>query len=191
MTPEEFRRHGHRLIDRIADYRADIAKLPVQSPLPPGAVREKLPAVPPQTAEPVENIFRDLDEIIMPGLSHWQHPKFFGYFPSNGELSSVLGDYLSTGLGVLGLSWQSSPALTELEEVVTDWMRQMVGLSTAWSGVIQDTATTSTLIALICAREKATAYGASRSGLQGEPQPLIIYVSSHAHSSVEKAALLA
>ncbi|HMD81773.1 MAG TPA: pyridoxal-dependent decarboxylase, partial [Anaerolineales bacterium] len=123
--------------------------------------------------------------------SHWQHPSFFGYFPANAELSSVLGDYLSTGLGVLGLSWQSSPALTELEEVVTDWMRQMVGLSESWSGVIQDTASTSTLIALLCARERASDYSLVRGGLQGETQPLIVYASGHSHSSVEKAALLA
>ena len=127
----------------------------------------------------------------MPGLSHWQHPRFFGYFPSNAPLASVLGDYVSTGLGVLGLSWQSSPALTELEEVVTDWMRQMLGLSDAWSGVIQDTASTSTLVALICARERATDYGLARGGLQAEAQPLVVYASAHSHSSVEKAALLA
>ncbi len=118
-------------------------------------MRAQLPATPPQQPEPFEGIFSDLEQIIVPGLSHWQHPSFFGYFPSNGELSSVLGDYLSTGLGVLGLSWQSSPALTELEEVVTDWMRQMLGLSEAWSGVIQDTASTCTLVALLCARERA------------------------------------
>jgi aromatic-L-amino-acid decarboxylase len=103
----------------------------------------------------------------------------------------VLGDYVSTGLGVLGLSWQSSPALTELEEVVTDWMRTMLGLSAGWSGVIQDTASTSTLLALICARERTTAYGLSRGGLQAEPQPLVVYTSTHSHSSVDKAALLA
>ena len=114
-----------------------------------------------------------------------------GYFPSNGLLSSVLGDFASTGLGVLGLSWQSSPALTELEEVVTDWMRRMTGLSDAWSGVIHDTASTCTLIALICAREKATAYSLGRGGMQAEKQPLVVYVSAHSHSSVEKAALLA
>ena len=127
----------------------------------------------------------------MPGLSHWQHPSFFGYFPSNSSLASVLGDYLSTGLGVLGLSWQSSPALTELEEVVTDWARQMVGLSSSWSGVIQDTASTSTLVALLCARERTTAFGMSRGGLQAEARPLVVYTSSQAHSSVGKAAQLA
>ena len=191
MNPEEFRKIGNQLIDWIADYRSRVADLPVRSRVEPGAIRAQLPSAPPLQPEPFEGIFSDLERIILPGLSHWQHPNFFGYFPSNGELSSVLGDYLSTGLGVLGLSWISSPALTELEEVVTDWMRQMLGLSDAWSGVIQDTASTSTLVALLCARERASNYSLARGGLQGEDHPLIVYVSSHSHSSVEKAALLA
>jgi len=191
MNSEEFRRIGHQLIDWIADYRARVADLPVRSPVEPGVVRAQFPSTPPVQPETFEGIFNDLEQIILPGLSHWQHPNFFGYFPANGELSSVLGDYLSTGLGVLGLSWQSSPALTELEEVVTDWVRQMVGLSDSWSGVIQDTASTSTLVALLCARERASNYSLARGGLQGEARPLIIYVSGHSHSSVEKAALLA
>jgi aromatic-L-amino-acid decarboxylase len=191
MTSEEFRRAGHQLIDWIADYRARVADLPVMSLLEPGAVRAQLPATPPARSEPFDTVFRDLEQIILPGLSHWQHPNFYGYFPANGELASVLGDYLSTGLGVIGLSWQSSPALTELEEVVTDWVRQMVGLSAAWSGVIQDTASTSTLVALLCARERTSKYSLVRGGLQEEAQPLIVYVSAHSHSSVDKAALLA
>ncbi len=191
MNAEEFRRQGHRLIDFIADYRARVADLPVMSPVAPGSIRAQLPASPPARPEPFDAIFRDLERVLLPGLSHWQHPSFFGYFPSNGDLSSVLGDYMSTGLGVLGLSWQSSPALTELEETVTDWVRQMVGLSNAWSGVIQDTASTSTLIALLCAREKSTSYSLTRGGLQGEEKPLVVYVSGHSHSSVDKAALLA
>jgi aromatic-L-amino-acid decarboxylase len=191
MTPEEFRRAGHELVDWVADYRARIAALPVMSPLEPGAVRAQLPAAPPEAPEGFAAILRDLERIVVPGLSHWQHPSFFGYFPSNGELSSVLGDYLSTGLGVLGLSWQSSPALSELEEVVTDWMRQALGLSAAWSGVIQDTASACTLVALVCARERATSYSLARGGLQGEPRPLVVYASSQSHSSVGKAALLA
>ena len=165
--------------------------MPVMSRVTPGAVKAQLPATPPQVAEGFEAVLRDLDRVILPGLSHWQSPRFFGYFPSNGELSSVLGDYLSTGLGVLGLSWQSSPALTEVEEVVTDWMRQMVGLSDAWSGVIQDTASSCTLVALICARERSSSFSLARAGLQGEAAPLVVYVSEHSHSSVEKAALLA
>lgn len=191
MNPEEFRKYGHQLIDWIADYRAHVQDLPVRSRVEPGAVRAQLPAAPPQKPEPFEGIFSDLEQIIVPGLSHFQHPSFFGYFPSNGDLSSVLGDYLSTGLGALGLSWQSSPALTEVEELVTDWMRQMIGLSEAWSGVIQDTASTCTLVALMCAREKKSNYSLARGGLQGEAYPLIVYVSKHSHSSVEKAALLA
>ena len=191
MNPEEFRKYGHQLIDWIAEYRSHLEELPVRSRLQPGAVRDKLPATPPAQPEPFEGILSDLEQVIVPGLSHFQHPSFFGYFPSNGELSSVLGDYLSTGLGALGLSWQSSPALTELEEVVTDWMRQMVGLSDSWSGVIQDTASSCTLVALLCAREKISNYSLARGGLQGEEHPLVVYVSRHSHSSVEKAALLA
>lgn len=191
MSPDEFREFGHRLIDWIADYRATLEQRPVMARTAPGEVRSQVPGSPPEMAEDFEAVLRDLERIILPGLSHWQHPAFFGYFPANASLASVLGDYLSTGLGVLGLSWQSSPALTELEEVVTDWVRQMVGLSVAWSGVIQDTASTSTLVALLCARERATGFGMSRGGLQAEPQPLVVYTSGQAHSSVAKAALLA
>jgi len=191
MTPEEFRAAGYRLIDWIADYRAGVEELPVMARSEPGDVKSKLPAAAPEEPEPFERILTDLDDVIMPGLSHWQHPNHFAYFPSNGLLSSVLGDIASTGLGVLGLAWQSSPALTELEEVVLGWMRRLTGLSDAWSGVIQDTASTSTLVALMCARERSTDYGLSRGGLQAEPRPLRVYVSAHSHSSADKAALLA
>jgi aromatic-L-amino-acid/L-tryptophan decarboxylase len=191
VTPDEFRRVGYRIVDLIANYRAGVGDRPVMAQTGPGAVKAKLPPHPPSHGESFDAILRDLDEIILPGLTHWQHPRFFGYFPCNGTLASVLGDYVSTGLGVLGLAWQSSPALTELEEVVTDWLRQMVGLSSQWSGVIQDTASTSALVALICARERTTQHSASRGGLQGEAQPLIVYCAAHSHSSVEKAALLA
>jgi aromatic-L-amino-acid decarboxylase len=191
MTPEEFRKYGHALIDWIADYRARLETLPVMARTEPGAVKAMLPGAPPQSAEPFEAILADLDRVIVPNLSIWQHPRFFGYFPANSSLASVLGDYASTGLGVLGLSWQASPAMTEVEEVVTGWMRQMVGLSDAWNGVIQDTASTSTLVALLCARERATGFGLARGGLQAEARPLVVYASAHSHSSVDKAALLA
>lgn len=160
-------------------------------PVEPGAIKRQIPETPPADGESFDAILRDLDRIVVPGLLHWQHPRFFGYFPSNGSLASVLGDYVSTGLGVIGLAWQSSPALTEIEEAAADWMRQMLGLTAAWSGVIQDTASTSTLVALICARERASDYALARGGLQGEPQPLVVYTSPHSHSSVMKAALLA
>ena len=191
MTPAEFRAAGHRLIDWIADYRQGVAARPVMAQTQPGAIKAQLPATPPQFAESFDAIVRDLDRIVLPGITTWQHPQFFGYFPSNALLSSVLGDYVSSGLGVVGLAWQSSPALTEVEEVVTDWMRQMLGLSEAWTGVINDTASTSTLVALLCARERVSNYGLGRGGLQEEAQPLIVYASAHSHSSVEKAALLA
>lgn len=191
MTPEEFRRLGHEIVDWVANYRATVGARDVIARSAPGEVRASLPASPPLDGASLDAILRDVDELIMPGITNWQHPGFFGYFPANASLASVLGDYLSTGLGVIGLSWQSSPALSELEEVTTDWMRQMVGLSGQWSGVIQDTASTSTLVALICARERTTSYGLARGGLQQESQPLVVYVSAHSHSSVEKAALLA
>src|SRR5579871_2164474 len=191
MTPEDFRKHGHDLIDWIADYRKTLASRPVMARTEPGDIKAALPSTPPVDPQPFDDIRADLDRVVMPGLSHWQHPSFFGYFPSNGELSSVLGDFLSTGLGVLGLSWQASPALTELEEVATDWLRQMVGLSANWSGVIQDTASTCTLVALLCARERSTDFGATRGGLQSAERPLVVYASDQSHSSVEKAAALA
>lgn len=191
MTPEDFRKAGHRLIDWIADYRASVDARPVMAQTEPGAIKAKLPSSPPAQPESFDDIVQDLDRIVVPGVTTWQHPRFFGYFPSNALLSSVLGDYVSTGFGVIGLAWQSSPALTEVEEVVTDWMRQMLGLSEAWSGVINDTASTSTLVALLCARERASNYSLSRGGLQSVDRPLVVYTSAQSHSSVEKAALLA
>ena len=193
MTPEEFRRAGHELVDWIADYRERVvrAEFPVMARAAPGALRDALPKTPPLEPENFAAIRRDLDELILPACTHWQDPRFYGYFPSNGLPAAVLGDFVSTGLGQLGLNWQSSPALTELEEVCLDWWRQMLGLSERWSGVIQDTASTATFVALVCARERATNYAATRDGLQGQKRPLMIYVSSQAHSSVEKAAMLA
>jgi len=191
MTPEEFRRFGHEVVDRIADYRATLAARPVLTRVEPGALRAELPAEPPEQPQPFADVLADVERLIVPHLAHWQHPRFFGYFPSNGELSSVLGDYLSTGLGVLGLNWQAAPALTELEEVVTDWLRQMVALPSEFQGVITDTASSATLVALISARERASAHAATRGGLQTGGKPLVVYTSEQAHSSVEKAALLA
>jgi len=168
-----------------------VAQQPVMARVQPGDLLKALPDQAPQTGEAFADVLGDVDRLIMPGLSHWQHPNFYGYFPSNASLPSILGDFLSTGLGVLGLSWQSSPALSELEEKTVDWVRKMVGLSDHWSGVIQDTASTSTLVALICARERTTEYGLASGGLQAQGKPLVIYVSEYAHSSVDKAALLA
>ncbi len=191
MTPEEFRRYGHRLIDWLADYHERMADRPVMATTRPGEIRDALPTAPPSEPEDFAAAIADLDRVVLPGLSLWQHPRFFGFFPANALPAGILGDLVSTGLGVIGLSWQSSPAVTEIEEVVVEWLRQMLGLSSAWSGVIQDTASTSTLVALICARERATGYALARGGLQGETRKLRVYVSAHANSSVEKGAMLA
>lgn len=191
MDPDEFRRFGHMVVDWIADYRRRAADLPVQTTVRPGDVLARLPAAPPQDPEGFDTVLADLDAAILPGSSHWQHPRFFGYFPSNSDLAAVLGDFLSTGLGVLGISWQTAPALTELEQRAVDWLRQMSGLSPAWKGVIQDTASTCTLLALICARERASGHALEGPGMQRPGAPLIVYTSEQAHSSVEKAALLA
>jgi aromatic-L-amino-acid decarboxylase len=193
MDTEEFRRLGHELIDWIADYRekATRGEFPVLRKVSPGTVKRALPAAPPLEPERFDAVLSDLNNIIVPACTQWLDPRFFAYFPSNSSLSAVLGDYVSTGLGQLGLNWQASPALTEVEEVVIDWLRQMLGLSDAWSGVIQDTASTGALVALICARERATSHGATRGGLQSEAKPLVVYASSQSHSSVDKAALMA
>jgi aromatic-L-amino-acid decarboxylase len=191
MTPEEFRLRGHELIDWIADYREGLASRPVQATAAPGDVIRALPAEPPLEPEPFTDLVRDVERVILPALTHWQHPRFFGYFPANANLAGVLGDLLSTGLGVLGLNWQASPALTELESLTCDWLRQMVGLASTWSGVIQDTASTASLIALLCARERSTRFSLAGGGLQAEASPLAVYVSTQSHSSIEKAALLA
>ncbi len=189
MSPEEFRRYGHELIDWLADYHASLPDRPVMAKTKPGEIRDALPSAPPNEPEDFQAVINDLNRIVTPGLSLWQHPRFFGYFPANALPAGILADLVSTGLGVIGLSWQSSPAVTEVEEVVTDWLRQMLGLTPAWSGVIQDTASTSTLVALICARERATKYALARGGLQSEARKPRVYVSAHAHSSVDKGAL--
>ncbi len=193
MTLDEFRRYGHELVDFIADYRARVerAEFPVMAPLRPGELRSKLPITPPLEPESFDAALHDLERVILPACTHWQDPRFFAYFPSNSLPAAVLGDLASTGLAQLGLNWQASPALTELEEVTTDWLRQMLGLSAEWSGVIQDTASSASFVALVCARERATQYEATRRGLQGVAQPLVVYVSSQSHSSIDKAALLA
>ena len=191
MTPEEFRRAGHAMIDWIADYRQQIERLPVRAQVEPGEVRASLPPGPPEAAEPLEAVLRDLDTLIVPGVTQVQHPMHFGWFPSNASLASVLGDVASSGMGTLGISWESCPSLTEVEEVVCDWLRQLTGLSEAWSGTIHDTASTACVVAMILARERASELGKNAGGLQSAPAPLIVYTTSQAHSSVAKAVQLA
>lgn len=194
MGPEEFREAAHQLVDWVADYRGTVKSLPVRSPVGPGEVAGSLPKCAPEEPEALAALIADLDSVIVPGLTHAQHPRNFAWFPSNASLASVLGDIVAAGIGALGISWQSAPALTELEQVVCDWARQLCGLSGAWKGTIADGASTACLVALLAAREQATAgtAGSQREGgLQACPVPLTVYTSAEAHSSVEKAVLLA
>jgi aromatic-L-amino-acid decarboxylase len=191
MQPAEFRALGHELVDWIADYRERIGEFPVMSRVQPGECAAQLPTEPPQTGGDLAGIAADLDRIVMPGITHWNHPGFLAYFPSNSDLSSVLADLVGSGLGVQGMSWLTSPAATEIEDVVMDWLRQMVGLPGTFTGVIEDTASTSTFTALLCARERTSQFSQNRGGLQAEASPLVVYASDQAHSSIPKAALLA
>ncbi len=191
MTPEEFRVAGHALIDWIADHRERVPDLPVAAQVRPGEVRDALPTSAPDSPEDFAAVLADLDRIVVPGVTQTQHPGFYGWFPSNASLASVLGDIASGGIGALGITWQSAPALTEVEQVVTDWLRELCGLSPEWKGAIQDTASTACLVAMLAARERASDGSEHRGGLQGLGAPLVAYTSPQAHSSVPKSVLLA
>jgi aromatic-L-amino-acid decarboxylase len=194
MTPDEFRRYGRAVVDWIADYYERIESFPVLSQVHPGAIRASLPPAAPEQGEPFEAILKDVDELIMPGITHWQSPNFFAFFPANASGPAILGDLLSSGLGVQGMLWATSPACTELETHVLDWLADMLGLpakfksDAAGGGVIQDTASSAALCALLAARERATSYRTNEEGCDGK---LVAYTSLQAHSSIEKAAKIA
>ncbi|MEW6363806.1 MAG: pyridoxal-dependent decarboxylase [Acidobacteriota bacterium] len=191
MDAATFRLLGHRLVDWVADYRERLETLPVMSRARPGEIRARFPRVPPASGGRLAEALAALDTDLLPGITHWNHPSFFAYFPSNTSYASILADIVASGLGVQGMSWQTSPAATEVEEVVMDWLRQMVGLSPAWTGVVHDTASTATLCALLCARERASGFSQNGRGMQAGEAPLVVHGSDQAHSSIEKAALLA
>ncbi|HEY5578467.1 MAG TPA: pyridoxal-dependent decarboxylase, partial [Acidimicrobiia bacterium] len=194
MTPDEFRRRGRETIDWVADYLERVEELPVLSQVKPGEVRGKLPVLPPEQGEPFEDVIRDLEEIILPGITHWQSPNFFAFFAANSSGPSILGDLLSSGLGVQGMLWATSPSATELETHVLEWLREMLALPDQFSveagggAVIQDSASSSTLCAILAARERATGYSSNRSG---NPGRLAMYASREAHSSIEKGIRVA
>lgn len=194
MTPEEFRRYGHSVVDWIADYQARVESLPVMSRVKPGDIRAKLPENPPLEGEPFEALLRDMDRVILPGITHWQSPNWFGYFPCNASGPGILGDLLSSGLGVQGMLWSTSPACTELETHVMDWVVGMLGLpdkfrsSSTGGGVIQDTASSAALCAMLAGRERATNFLTNKKGCDGR---LVAYVSTQTHSSLQKAAMIA
>jgi aromatic-L-amino-acid decarboxylase len=186
---EEFRREGRRLVDWIAEYLADPERYPVLSPLRPGAVREAIPAQPPAAAETLARILDDVPSTVLPGVTHWNHPGFFAYFPSSAAAPGILGEMLAAALNVNGMLWKTSPAATEMEQAVLDWLRQMLGLPEGLFGVIQDTASASTLVALAAAREAVPGLDVRRRGLVGQAR-LRMYTSEEAHSSVEKAGIV-
>jgi aromatic-L-amino-acid decarboxylase len=194
MTPEEFRRYGREVVDWIADYYENIESLPVLSRSQPGQVRASLPSHPPSEGEAFESILKDVSDLILPGLTHWQSPNFFAYFPANTSGPAILGELLASGLGVQGMLWATSPACTELETHVLDWLVEMLGLPEKFlsthtgGGVIQDSASSATLCALLAARERATGFSSNEQGCDGR---LVAYTSSQAHSSVEKAVKIA
>ena len=165
MHPDEFRRHAHELVDWMADYLRDVGTMPITPAVTPGDIRRQIPATPPIDAEPFEALFDDFRRVIVPGMTHWNHPGWFAYFPGNTSPPSILGEMLTATLGAQCMSWVTSPAATELEQVVMDWLRQMLDLPTGWVGVIQDTASTATLVALLRARERATGGRAGSHGL--------------------------
>ncbi len=191
MHPDEFRRHAHALVDWMADYLRDVGTLPITPAVAPGDIRASLPATPPQDGEPFDALFDDFRRVIVPGMTHWNHPGWFAYFPGNNSPPSILGEMLTATMGAQGMSWVTSPAATELEQVVMDWLRQMLELPPAFVGVIQDTASTATLVALLTARERATGGRAGAQGLGAAGPPLAVYASREAHSSVDKAVKLA
>ena len=194
MTAEEFRRHGREVVDWIADYYARIESFPVLSQVKPGDIRAALPEHPPAKGEPFAAMMADVEKIILPGVTHWQSPNFHAYFPCNASAPAILGDLLSSGLGVQGMLWATSPACTELETQVLDWLVEMLGLPQKFlstsngGGVIQDTASSACLCALVAARERSTHFAANERGCDGK---LAAYTSTQTHSAIEKAVKIA
>jgi aromatic-L-amino-acid decarboxylase len=194
MDPEEFRKHGYSVVDWIADYYKRIESLPVLSQAAPGQIRASLPPHAPQHGESFDSILHDVERLILPGITHWQSPNFYAFFPGNASGPAILGDLLSSGLGVQGMLWATSPACTELETLVLDWLVPALGLpekflsTSTGGGVIQDTASSATLCAILAARERATDYHSNRRGIS---EKLCAYTSSQAHSSIEKAIQIA
>ena len=190
LSSEEFRKHGHALIDWIADYWDRIEDLPVESSVSPGSVRELLPPEAPQKGEPFADLIRDLDEIVMPGITHWQHPSWFSFFPANASPPSVLAELVSAGLGVQGMLWSTSPAATEIESHVLDWLVDLMDLPSEWKttslggGVLQMSASDSTHTSLVVARHQAMKRGVN-------PTAMVAYASTQTHSSIQKGATVA
>ncbi|MBK6962433.1 MAG: aminotransferase class V-fold PLP-dependent enzyme [Bacteroidales bacterium] len=189
-TPSDFRAEAHKMADRIADYFEQVEHYPVKSQVRPGEIFGQLPLLPPESATSMDDIMADFEKIIMPGITHWQHPNFYAFFPANSSYPSVLAEMLTAALGQQGMIWETSPAAAELEERVMEWLKEMCGLPQNWTGVIQDTASASTLAALLTAREKVTSFLINEHGFNNNDK-LRIYCSTETHSSIEKAVKIA
>ncbi len=190
LSPDQFREHGHALVEWIARYLEDPSRYPVLPNVNPGDIRVGLPDAPPALPEPLAEILVDFDEKILPGITHWNHPGFFAYFAISSSVPGILAEMLSAALNVNGMLWKTSPAATELEQVVMDWLRQMLGLSEKWFGMINDTASVTAVIALAAAREAKGELGIRQQGMAGRELPrLRVYTSEHAHSSIDKGAI--
>jgi len=187
MESDDFRKYGHEVVEWIARYFESVEQYPVKSRLTPGAVKNALPPIPPSGSESFDLFLKDFDEIIMPSITHWQSPNFFAYFPANSSPPSVLAEMLTAALGAQCMIWETSPAAAELEERMMEWLRDMAGLPSSFEGVIQDSASSATLVALITARERVTRYRSNMEGLSGMGR-MRVYASKQAHSSVEKGA---
>lgn len=190
MTPDEFRKHAHELVDWMAGYMEKVEEYPVKSSVKPGEIFNKLPDSPPLNPESFESFIKDFEEIIMPGITHWQSPNFFAYFPANASPPSILAEMLTSTLATQCMIWETSPAAAELEEKVMNWLRDSIGLPASFEGVIQDTASTATLAAIITAREKVSGFSINNDGFKDAPS-LRVYSSEQTHSSVEKAVKIA
>jgi aromatic-L-amino-acid/L-tryptophan decarboxylase len=190
MDADSFRRHGYAVVDWIADYLDDVGERRVLADVTPGEIASALPPAPPEQPEPFDATMADLDRVLLPGITHWNHPAFHAYFAITGSGPGILAEAVSAALNVNGMLWRTSPAATELEEVTLDWLRQLLGLADGWRGVLTDTASVSTLVALAAARERA-GLDVRQRGMAGRPDlpPLRVYTSADAHSSVEKAAI--
>ncbi len=190
MTNQEFRKYAHELVDWMADYLENLEQYPVKPPVKPGDIKAKLPHHAPEQGEAFEQIFQDFKDIIVPGMTHWQHPKYFAYFPAMNSEPSILAEMLTATLGAQCMIWLTSPAAEELEERTMEWLRDMLGLPQHFTGVIQDTASTATLVALLTAREVVSDFRINQSGWQGD-EKYRIYASTQAHSSIDKAVRIA
>jgi len=187
MPPEEFREYAHEAVNWVADFLAEVDDLPVFPSIKPGEIKREIPSAPPSTPECMEALLNDFRSIIIPGINHWNHPSFFGYFSVSASGPGIIGELLASALNVNAMVWRSAPAASELEEVATDWLRQLINLPAAFEGVINDTASSSTMYALAAARER-TWPDAHQNGLFGM-SPGRVYASQQAHSSVEKGVL--